>query len=143
MANVGRWTVLPTRSAKDHTTEVGPISVLSHGGREFNSLFVEHWRPTHQNTWGIERWDGGSKEGWGKEGGYKRRVGWREGGGEGEREGGRDGGREGGRGERERWGEREAAREGGREGGGREQGDDGGRDDTMEGRYEAMILGSQ
>ena len=40
------------RSAKDHTTEVGPISVLSHGGREFNSLFVKHWRLTHQQRLG-------------------------------------------------------------------------------------------
>ena len=52
----GQWrTVYPTRSAKDHTTEVGPISVLSHGGRQLNSLFVKHWRLTHQQRLGKGR----------------------------------------------------------------------------------------
>ena len=40
-------------------------------------------------------WEGGSKEGWGKEGGYKRRVEGREGRREGGMEGGKEGGREG------------------------------------------------
>ena len=31
------WLTSDAGRGKDHTTEVGPISVLSYGGREFNS----------------------------------------------------------------------------------------------------------
>ena len=68
------------------------------------------------NARGKGRWQGGSKEGWGKEGGYKRRVGGLVGGGrEGGIEEGREGGGRGGRGARGWWGGREQVRERGRE----------------------------
>ena len=42
------------------------------------------------NAWGKRRWEGGSKEEWGGEGGTAQEEGWRVGG----REGGMEGGRE-------------------------------------------------
>ena len=121
------------KSAKDHTTEVGPISVLSHGGREFNSLFVKIWRLTHQQPLGKGMWEGGREQRRVVEGGRVQEEGWRDGG-----RGGREGGMEGGGREEGREGGREGrggeggeggrgGREGGRKGG-RERGREGGRD---------------
>ena len=88
-----------------------PQSVSYHMAVDNSTLFsLNIGESLTNNAWGNGRWEEGSKEVWGKEGGYKRRVGGREGRREGWREGGKEGGREGGR-------------DGG---GGREQGDGGG-----------------
>ena len=84
-------------------------SVSYHMAVENSTLFsLNIGESLTNNAWGNGRWEGGSKKGWGKEGGNKRRVGGMKGregrreGREGWREGGRGGGREGGReGERE------------------------------------------
>ena len=95
-------------------------SVSYHMAAENSTLFsLNIGDSLTNNAWGKGRWEGGSKEGWGKEKRHKRWVGGRDGGREGLiRDGGREGergggGREGARGWR---GGREGTRMGEREG---------------------------
>ena len=102
-----------------------PQSVSYHMAVDNSTLFsLNIDESLTNNAWGNGRWERGSKEGWGKEGGYKRRVGGRAGGREGRKEGRKEGGRKG-----EREGGREE--EGGSKGmAGRERG----RERAKEGR---------
>ena len=117
-------------------------SVSYHMAAENSTLFsLNIGDSLTNNAWGKGRWEGGSKEGWGK-GGTAQKEGWRERGRDGGRESLiRDGGREGLIREGGREGEREGGREdeGGREGargwwGGREQGRERGKKSAREGR---------
>ena len=115
MANVGRRTV--QRGVLNITSPKWAQSVSYHMATENSTLFsLNIGDSLTNNAWGKGRREGGSKEGWGKEGRHKRRVG---GGRGGRREGG--GGREGARGW---WGERERGRERRKESQGREVGSD-------------------
>ena len=93
-------------------------SVSYHMAAENSTLFsLNIGDSLTNNACGKGRWEGGSKEGWGKEGRHNRRVG-RDGGMEGRRDGGTEGlMRDGGR-----VGRREGGRERGKEGGRRMEG---------------------
>ena len=47
-ADLERRTMQPTWSFKDHTSELGQISVLPYGVREFEQIFVWHGRISDQ-----------------------------------------------------------------------------------------------